>query len=75
MPVQFILCIKAKNAKKINSHRWLFNALGRHLNPEVVCLIDAGTKPQVMSNHCYQLSRLRQGLAEVYLPALGSLSP
>lgn len=47
VPVQFILCIKAKNAKKINSHRWLFNAIGRHLHPEVVVLIDAGTKPQV----------------------------
>lgn len=47
VPVQFILCIKAKNAKKINSHRWLFNALGRHLHPEICVLIDAGTKPQV----------------------------
>lgn len=47
VPTQFILCIKAKNAKKINSHRWLFNALGRHLKPEVCVLIDAGTKPQV----------------------------
>lgn len=49
VPTQFILCIKAKNAKKINSHRWLFNALGRHLNPEVCVLIDAGTKPQPKS--------------------------
>lgn len=49
VPVQFILCIKAKNAKKINSHRWLFNALGRHLQPEICVLIDAGTKPQPKS--------------------------
>ena len=34
-----------KNAKKINSHRWLFNALGRQLQPEICILIDAGTKP------------------------------
>lgn len=40
-----IFCLKQKNAKKINSHRWLFNALGKHLNPDVVCLLDAGTKP------------------------------
>lgn len=40
-----IFCLKQKNAKKINSHRWLFNAVGRHLNPDVVCLLDAGTKP------------------------------
>ena len=45
VPVQMIFCLKQKNAKKINSHRWLFNALGRHLNPDVVCLLDAGTKP------------------------------
>jgi uncharacterized protein with PQ loop repeat len=30
--VQIILIIKAKNQKKINSHRWLFNAIGRMLN-------------------------------------------
>jgi chitin synthase len=44
-PVQFIFCLKQKNSKKINSHRWLFNAFGRILNPEVTILIDAGTKP------------------------------
>jgi chitin synthase len=44
-PVQFIFCLKQKNSKKINSHRWLFNAFGRILNPEVAVLIDAGTKP------------------------------
>ncbi|ORY64638.1 chitin synthase-domain-containing protein [Leucosporidium creatinivorum] len=45
VPVQMIFCLKQKNAKKINSHRWLFNAVGKHLNPDVVCLLDAGTKP------------------------------
>ncbi|KAI1334403.1 glycosyltransferase family 2 protein [Xylariaceae sp. FL0016] len=44
-PAQILFCLKAKNSKKINSHRWLFNAFGRILNPEVVILIDAGTKP------------------------------
>lgn len=44
-PVQFIFCLKQNNSKKINSHRWLFNAFGRILNPEVAILIDAGTKP------------------------------
>ena len=44
-PVQFIFCLKQKNSKKINSHRWVFNAFGRILNPEVAILIDAGTKP------------------------------
>jgi chitin synthase len=44
-PVQLIFCLKQKNSKKINSHRWLFNAFGRILNPEIVILLDAGTKP------------------------------
>lgn len=45
VPVQMIFCLKQKNSKKINSHRWLFNAIGRHLQPEICVLIDAGTKP------------------------------
>ncbi|KAK0235318.1 glycosyltransferase family 2 protein [Armillaria nabsnona] len=45
VPVQIIFVLKAQNQKKINSHRWLFNAIGRMLVPEVCILIDAGTKP------------------------------
>lgn len=45
VPVQMILCLKQRNSKKINSHRWLFNGVGRQLQPEVCILIDAGTKP------------------------------
>lgn len=48
-PAQIIFCLKQKNTKKINSHRWLFNAFGRILNPEVTILIDAGTKPSPRS--------------------------
>lgn len=48
-PVQFMFCLKQKNSKKINSHRWLFNAFGRILNPEVTILLDAGTKPSPRS--------------------------
>jgi len=44
-PVQVIFCLKEKNQKKINSHRWFFNAFGRILRPEVCVLIDVGTKP------------------------------
>lgn len=49
VPVQMIFCLKQKNSKKINSHRWLFNAIGRQLEPEVCILIDAGTKPGTKS--------------------------
>ncbi|KAK7754741.1 Chitin synthase, class 3 [Diatrype stigma] len=48
-PVQMIFCLKQQNSKKINSHRWLFNAFGRILNPEVCILLDAGTKPSSKS--------------------------
>ncbi|KAK9369351.1 chitin synthase-domain-containing protein, partial [Lipomyces kononenkoae] len=44
-PVQMLFCIKEKNAKKINSHRWFFDAFGPILEPTVCVLLDAGTKP------------------------------
>ncbi|KAI8621113.1 chitin synthase-domain-containing protein [Chytriomyces sp. MP71] len=45
VPCQILFCLKEKNAKKINSHRWFFNAFGPLLNPNVCILIDVGTKP------------------------------
>jgi chitin synthase len=44
-PVQVLFCLKEKNQKKINSHRWFFQAFGQVLNPNICVLIDAGTKP------------------------------
>ena len=45
VPCQMIFCMKEKNAKKLNSHRWFFNAFGRALEPNVCILLDVGTKP------------------------------
>lgn len=45
VPCQMIFCLKEKNQKKLNSHRWFFNALGRALVPNVCILLDVGTKP------------------------------
>ncbi|KAJ3026896.1 UNVERIFIED_CONTAM: Chitin synthase, class 2 [Siphonaria sp. JEL0065] len=45
VPMQTIFLLKEKNAKKINSHRWFFNAVCKQLDPEVCILIDVGTKP------------------------------
>ena len=45
MPVQLIFCLKEKNQKKINSHRWFFNAFGPILQPNVCVLLDVGTMP------------------------------
>ncbi|KAJ3515156.1 hypothetical protein NLJ89_g1934 [Agrocybe chaxingu] len=45
IPVQFVLVIKAKNEKKISSHRWALNAIAKNLDPEICIFLDAGTKP------------------------------
>lgn len=45
VPMQVLFCLKEKNQKKINSHRWFFQAFGEILQPNVCVLIDAGTKP------------------------------
>jgi len=45
VPCQLIFCLKEKNAKKLNSHRWFFNAFGQALNPNVCILLDVGTMP------------------------------
>ncbi|KAI7369941.1 Chitin synthase, partial [Hortaea werneckii] len=45
VPCQMIFCLKEKNLKKLNSHRWLFNAIGQALNPNVCILLDVGTRP------------------------------
>ncbi|KAH9012182.1 glycosyltransferase family 2 protein [Lactarius pseudohatsudake] len=43
--VQIVFCVKEKNQKKINSHRWFFNAFGPILQPNVCVLLDVGTRP------------------------------
>ncbi|KAH9929752.1 uncharacterized protein B0H18DRAFT_1117301 [Fomitopsis serialis] len=44
-PVQVIFCLKEQNKKKLNSHRWFFNAFGPLIRPNVCVLLDVGTKP------------------------------
>ncbi|WFC97396.1 chitin synthase [Malassezia yamatoensis] len=46
VPVQLLFCLKEKNAKKINSHRWFFNAFAPILQPNICILLDVGTKPE-----------------------------
>ncbi|KAL7417182.1 glycosyltransferase family 2 protein [Mrakia frigida] len=45
MPMQMLFCLKEKNQKKLNSHRWFFNGFGPLLSPNVCVLIDVGTQP------------------------------
>ncbi|KAI8384377.1 glycosyltransferase family 2 protein [Radiomyces spectabilis] len=45
VPVQILFCLKEQNQKKINSHRWFFNAFGKVLQPNICVLLDVGTRP------------------------------
>lgn len=45
VPCQLLFCLKEKNQRKLNSHRWYFNAFGKALNPNVCILLDVGTRP------------------------------
>ncbi|CAE6435399.1 unnamed protein product [Rhizoctonia solani] len=45
VPTQILFCLKEKNKKKINSHRWFFNAFAPLLQPNVCILLDVGTRP------------------------------
>jgi len=45
IPVQMIFCLKERNAKKLNSHKWLFRGIAPKLNPYICILIDFGTRP------------------------------
>jgi chitin synthase len=45
-PVQILFCLKEQNKKKLNSHRWFFNAFGPLIKPNVCVLLDVGTKPK-----------------------------
>lgn len=44
-PIQFLFCLKEKNSRKINSHRWCFQSFCPLINPRIVILLDCGTRP------------------------------
>ena len=46
VPTQIIFVLKEQNAKKINSHKWFFEAVCETIQPEVCILLDVGTKPE-----------------------------
>ncbi|KAI8898217.1 chitin synthase-domain-containing protein [Globomyces pollinis-pini] len=48
-PTQVIFVLKEKNAKKINSHKWFFNAICATVVPDVTMLVDVGTRPSDVS--------------------------
>ncbi|ORX51940.1 chitin synthase 1 [Hesseltinella vesiculosa] len=44
-PTQLMFCLKEKNQRKINSHRWFFQAFCPIIKPKVCMLFDVGTRP------------------------------
>jgi len=46
VPCQTIFCLKEKNQKKINSHRWFLTAICRVLDPTICVFLDAGAIPR-----------------------------
>ncbi|KAI8993118.1 chitin synthase-domain-containing protein, partial [Trametes punicea] len=62
VPTQIIFCMKEKNQKKINSHRWFFNAFGSmlqvchflSLNPNVCVLLDVARAPVTSIYHLWK---------------------
>jgi len=63
VPMQVVFCLKQKNEKKINSHRWFFNAFGPIVNPSVCVLVDVGTKPR--KEAIYRLWRVFDADAQI----------
>lgn len=43
-PIQIVFCLKERHTKKLNSHRWFFNALCPLLEPRITLLTTAGAK-------------------------------
>ena len=44
VPTQMIFCLKEKNQRKINSHRWFFNAFGPLLQVSLASFYEKQTK-------------------------------
>ena len=66
-PVQKLFCLKEKNQKRINSHRWFFQAFGRVLDHKICVLLDAGTKPG--KDSIYQLWKVFGACGEIKVMA------
>lgn len=67
-----MFCLKENNAKKINSHRWFFNAFAPLLDPLVCILLDVGTRPG--PNSIYRLWKTFDRSSNVGGQWLGSTS-
>ena len=53
LSLNFILCVKQKNKRKLNTHLWFFGGFCEHIQPAYVMLLEVGTIP--MSNSLFYL--------------------
>ena len=44
-PLNFIMCVKQHNKRKLNTHLWFFGGFCNMINPKSLMLLDVGTKP------------------------------
>lgn len=44
-PLNFIMCVKQFNKRKLNTHLWFFGGFCEMIQPKYVMLLDVGTKP------------------------------
>ncbi|KAK4685344.1 chitin synthase, partial [Tremellales sp. Uapishka_1] len=63
VPIQILFCLKEQNKKKLNSHRWFFNAFGPLIKPNVCILLDVGTRPSGTS--IYELYKVFERHSDV----------
>ena len=43
--MNLFMCVKYKNAGKLNSHNWFFNGFCKELHPKYAVLLDVGLRP------------------------------
>lgn len=53
VPTQIIFCMKEKNQKKINSHRWFFNAFAHMLQVSYLDMPDSGRNTDPLHSLTY----------------------
>lgn len=79
MPCQIMFCLKEKNAKKVNSHRWFFNAFAPLLQPNGESLLSgsdacrARAEPLVIPTSLCSARRRYDPRTQVDLPAVEGL--
>jgi len=56
--INFVFAIKQRNDGKINSHKWFFQGLCEHMQPEQCLMLDIGTRPDKHS--VYKLYKYMQ---------------